>query len=133
MAFRPLGRGFLTGTLRDPGTLVEKDIRRPMPRFAPDLLSKNLELLDAFSAVARELSCSEAQLALAWVLARGDHVIPIPGTTSAAHLVENLGAVGVALGPDRVAQLDSLINERTVLGARYPAAVQAEIDTEEFA
>jgi aryl-alcohol dehydrogenase-like predicted oxidoreductase len=132
VAFSPLGRGFLTGTLRDPSVLVEKDIRRPMPRFAPDALPKNLELLDAFSALARELSCTKAQLAVAWVLGRGEHVIPIPGTTSVPHLVENLGAADVALGPTQIAHLDAIINERTVHGARYPAAVQAEIDTEEF-
>lgn len=132
VAFSPLGRGFLTGTLRDPSALAEKDIRRPMPRFAPESYRKNLALLEGLTALARELGCTPSQLALAWILARGEHVIPIPGTTSVPHLVEDLGAADVALSPAHVQRLDALINERTVHGARYPATVQTEIDTEEF-
>jgi aryl-alcohol dehydrogenase-like predicted oxidoreductase len=133
VAFSPLGRGFLTGTLRDPGALEAKDIRRPMPRFAPDTYARNLALLDPFAALASELGCTPAQLALAWVLSRGEHVIPIPGTTSVPHLLENLGAADVSLTLDDLRRLDALINQRTVTGARYPSATQAEIDTEEFA
>ncbi len=132
VAFSPLGRGFLTGTLRDPAMLESKDIRRPMPRFAPEAYAKNLALLERFAALAREVGCTPAQLALAWVLSRGDHVIPIPGTTSVPHLLDNLGAADISLAPDQLGQLDALINQRTVTGARYPAATQAEIDTEEF-
>ncbi len=103
-----------------------------MPRFAPDAYAANLALLEEFSAVARARGCTMAQLALAWLLAKAEDIVPIPGTTSLDHLTENAGAAAVALDADTVARLDRLINQRTVQGARYPAAVQAEIDTEEF-
>lgn len=132
VAFSPLARAFLTGTLRDVSGFDAKDIRRQMPRFAPDNYAKNLQLLDGVAEVAREAGCTLAQLALAWLLQRGPHVIPIPGTTSAAHLAENLGASGLALTPDQMARLDALVNQRTVAGPRYVPATQAEIDTEDF-
>jgi len=133
VAFSPLARKFLTGTLRDVALLEEKDIRRAMPRFGAENYAANLKLLDAYAAVARSVGCSMAQLALAWLLARGEHVIPIPGTTKVAHLSENMGALDVKLDTATIAQLDALINQGTVTGARYNAATQTEIDTEEFA
>ncbi len=132
VAFSPLARAFLTGALRDVSGFDAKDIRRGMPRFEPAHYAANLALLDGFGRVAREAGCTPAQLALAWLLARGERVIPIPGTTKLAHLEENLDAVDVVLGGGIVARLDALINQRTVTGARYNAATQAEIDTEEF-
>lgn len=132
VAFSPLARGYLTGALRDVSAFAPDDIRRPMPRFAPDTYAANLALLEEFSAVAKERGCTMAQLALAWLLAKGGDIVPIPGTTSLDHLTENAGAVAVALDAETVARLDRLINQRTVQGARYPAAVQAEIGTEEF-
>ncbi len=132
VAFSPLARAFLTGALRDVSGFDTKDIRRGMPRFEPAHYAANLALLDGFGTVAREAGCTPAQLALAWLLARGERVIPIPGTTQLAHLEENLGAADVVLGRAIVARLDALINQRTVAGARYSAATQAEIDTEEF-
>lgn len=132
VAFSPLGRGFLGGALRDVGTLDAKDLRRGMPRFEPARYAANLRLLDGFEAVARRLGCSDAQLALAWLLARGEHVIPIPGTTNPAHLEENLGGAGVSLDAATLAELDGLIHERNVAGGRYDAASQAGVDTEEF-
>jgi len=132
VAFSPLGRGYLAGALRDVGTLDEKDIRRPMPRFLPENYAKNLQLLDAVRSIAAEAGCTLAQLALAWLLRRDERVIPIPGTTSIAHLADNLGAAAVPLDTEQMARLDILVNQRTVTGARYSAAVQAEIDTEDF-
>jgi aryl-alcohol dehydrogenase-like predicted oxidoreductase len=132
VAFSPLARAYLTGRLRDVSSCYAKDIRRQMPRFAPDHYAKNLALLDGVAEVAREAGCTLAQLALAWLLHRGPHVIPIPGTTSVAHLAENLGASAVALTPAQIERLDALVNQRTVSGPRYTAATQAEIDTEEF-
>lgn len=132
VAFSPLARGFLTGTLRDVTAFEEKDIRRQMPRFAPDNYAANLRLLDGFGALAREAGCTPAQLALAWLLARGDHVVPIPGTRSTAHLEENVAAADIELPAEVVTRIDALINRQTVAGARYNAATQAEIDTEEF-
>ncbi len=132
VAFSPVARGYLTGTLRDVTGFEAKDIRRGMPRFDPANYAANLALLSGVEALAREAGCTMAQLALAWLLARGEQVIPIPGTTSLAHLEEDLGAADVVLPRHAVAELDALINQQTVLGARYNAATQAEIDTEDF-
>ncbi|WP_127997877.1 aldo/keto reductase [Piscinibacter defluvii] len=132
VAFSPLGRGFFGGALREVAGFVAGDIRCTMPRFEPANYAANLRLLDGFEAVARRLGCSDAQLALAWLLARGEHVIPIPGTTQLAHLEDNLGAADVALDAATLAELDALINARTVVGGRYDAAAQAGVDTEEF-
>jgi aryl-alcohol dehydrogenase-like predicted oxidoreductase len=132
VAFSPLARAFLTGTLQDPSTLHEKDLRRTMPRFAPDAHAANLRLLPGYLALARELGCSPAQLALAWLLARGEHVVPIPGTAQIVHLEDNLGATGVTLAPAHLQRLDALINRHTVRGPRYNAASQADVDTEDF-
>jgi aryl-alcohol dehydrogenase-like predicted oxidoreductase len=132
VAFSPLARGFLTGTLRDVSTLEAKDIRRAMPRFDAAANAANLGLLDEYARLARAAHASMAQLALAWVLARAAHVVAIPGTTCKAHLEENLGAATVELQPDLIARLDALINQRTVAGERYNPATQAEVDTENF-
>jgi aryl-alcohol dehydrogenase-like predicted oxidoreductase len=132
VAFSPLARGFLTGALRDVSALDAKDIRRGMPRFAPDRYAANLNLYDAFAIIAAEAGYTPPQLALAWLLAQGDHVIPIPGTTSPAHLAENVQAAGVAIDPSLLRRAGALINQHTVAGPRYNAATQTEIDTEEF-
>jgi aryl-alcohol dehydrogenase-like predicted oxidoreductase len=131
VAFSPLARGFLTGELRDVSTLPPKDIRLGMPRFQPDHFPANLTLLDGLAPLAREQGCTMGQLVLAWLLAQGDHIVPIPGTTDVAHLKENIGATRITLSRDVQARLDALINPRTVSGARYAPAVQVEIDTEE--
>ncbi len=132
VAFSPLGRGFLTGTLREVDRLDTKDIRRHMPRFQGECFARNLGLLDGLDALARRADATPAQLALAWLLARGEHVLPIPGTTSIAHLEENLGAAALSVDAGLIAELDALINPSTVAGSRYNAVTQAEIDTEEF-
>lgn len=132
VAFSPLARGFLPGTLRDVGTFDAKDIRRAMPRFAPDAYAKNLALADALKDLAVEAGCTPAQLSLAWLLAQGEHVVPIPGTTSIAHLDDDLGAAGLELPIEVLDRAGALINQQSVIGARYNAATQAEIDTEEF-
>jgi len=133
VAFSPLGRGFLTGELRDPGALPPKDIRHNMPRFQPDHFPRNLPLLDGLGAIAAEQGCTRGQLALAWLLAQGDHVIPIPGTTRLDHLRENAGAAALTVSAGVLARLDAIVNPRTVSGPRYNAATQKEIDTEEVA
>lgn len=132
VAFSPLGRGFLTGELRDVASLPPKDIRLAMPRFQGEHFTRNLELLPALSAVARDRGCTMAQLVLAWLLAQGEHIVPIPGTTRLDHLAENVRAVDVQLDATMRAQLNELINPHTVSGARYNAATQTEIDTEEI-
>ena len=130
--FSPVARGFLCGPL-DIAGFDAKDIRRTMPRFAPDNYAANLKLLPAYNALAQEAGCSPSQLALAWLLHKGDDLIPIPGTTSVEHLMDDLGAVDVRLSADLMARLEALINERTVAGDRYNAQANSEVDTEVFA
>jgi len=132
VAFSPTARAFLTGQLRDVSTLDAKDIRRGMPRFAPETYARNLALLPPYEALAREAGCTPAQLALAWLLSRGDHVIPLPGTTRVEHLRENLGAWDVQLSASVLARADALINQHTVTGGRYGAQSESEVDTERF-
>lgn len=132
VAFSPLGRGFLTGALTDPAALEQDDLRRKMPRFQTPHWSHNLTLLEPYRALAAAAGCTPAQLALAWLLQKAPHILPIPGTTSLTHLEENVAASALRLEAPLVAQLESLINPHTVSGARYSAATQSEIDTEEF-
>ena len=132
VAFSPLARGFLPGTLRDVSAFDAKDIRRAMPRFAPEAYAKNLTLADALKDLAAEAGCTPAQLSLAWLLAQGEHVLPIPGTTSIAHLDDDLAAAGLDLPIEVLDRIGALVNPQSVTGARYNAATQAEIDTEEF-
>jgi len=133
VAFSPVARGFLCNTLTEVDTLDAKDIRRAMPRFAPDNYAANRKLLPAYAQVAREVGCTSAQLAIAWLLQRGENIIPIPGTTSVSHLMEDLGALDVRLSPEVMATLDGLINQATVVGARYNPQNAQEVDTEAFA
>jgi aryl-alcohol dehydrogenase-like predicted oxidoreductase len=132
VAFSPLARGFLTGSLRDVTTLDTKDIRRAMPRFTEQNYTANTGLLPGYEAIAREADCTPAQLALAWLLHRGENIIPIPGTTRSAHLAENIAAADVRLSPAVMQQLDTLINQDRVVGERYSAQSQSEVDTETF-
>lgn len=131
VAFSPLARGFLGG-LEDVSAFEPKDIRRQMPRFDPANYAENLKLYRAYTAIAAEVGCTPAQLALAWLLAKGEDIIPIPGTTRQDHLQENLAAQAIELPRNILVRLDVLINQSTVVGTRYNAATQTEIDTEEF-
>ena len=133
VAFSPLARGYLTGRLTGIEHMEPKDIRRFMPRFDAQHYPANLKLLEPFGAIAEELGCTMGQLALAWLLRQGDHIIPIPGTGKLGHLVENARAAEVRLDPDTLARVGAIINQNTVSGPRYNAANQADIDTEEFA
>lgn len=132
VAFSPVARGFLCGDVLDVAALDAKDIRRAMPRFAPATYAANGRLLPAYRALAQQAGCSPSQLALAWLLQRGDHIIPIPGTTQVPHLLDDLGAAQVQLPADVLVALDALINERTVQGSRYNAQGNSEVDTEVF-
>ena len=132
VAFSPVARGFLCDSPLDLAALDAKDIRRSMPRFEPANYAANLGLMPAYLALAREASCSPAQLALAWLLHRAPYIVPIPGTTNLDHLADDLGASGVTLPPDLLASLDGLINQQTVHGARYGAQSAGEVDTESF-
>jgi aryl-alcohol dehydrogenase-like predicted oxidoreductase len=130
--FSPLARGFLCDAVHDVSQLDAKDIRRTMPRFDPDNHARNLTLLPAYRDLAREAGCTPAQLALAWLLHRGDNVIPIPGTTRVEHLREDLAAADLRLAADLIARLDALVNEHTVAGNRYSEQSNREVDTETF-
>ena len=132
VAFSPVARGFLCDELHDVAALDAKDIRRSMPRFAPDNYARNLQLLAPYRALAQELGCSAAQLALAWLLHKAAHIIPIPGTTSLAHVHDNLQALQVSLGSADIQRLEALIHAGNVAGARYNEQGTGEVDTENF-
>ncbi|MDB5912617.1 MAG: putative aldo-keto reductase [Ramlibacter sp.] len=132
VAFSPVARGFLADALHDVARLDAKDIRKTMPRFEPANYEANLKLLPGFKALAQEAACTPAQLALAWLLHKAPHVIPIPGTTSVEHLREDLAAADVKLSPGIIERAEALINQQTVQGNRYSAQSRVEVDTEEF-
>lgn len=132
VAFSPVARGFLADAVHDVQALVPGDIRRSMPRFAPGTHAANLRLLSEYRALAREAGCTPAQLALAWLLAQGPDILPIPGTSRIEHLQDNLGAADLKLSADVLARADALINQSTVAGPRYAAQSQLEVDTETF-
>jgi aryl-alcohol dehydrogenase-like predicted oxidoreductase len=119
VAYSPLGRGFLTGAIASPEDLAPDDWRRQNPRFQGENFEKNLELVRAVARLARSKRCTAAQLALAWVLARGEHIVPIPGTRSIPRLEENAGAVEVELTPDELAELDAIAPRDVAAGTRY--------------
>ena len=129
VAFSPVARGLLAGAVRT-DDYAEGDIRRGMPRFVGETLVYNLSLVNRFDALAREAGMTPAQLSLGWTLARGDHVVPIPGTTSIAHLEEDVAAATLTLGDDLIAQVDALFAPNALKGARYAAPMQKQIDTE---
>jgi aryl-alcohol dehydrogenase-like predicted oxidoreductase len=132
VAFSPVGRGALAGVLRDPAMLEEQDLRTKMPRFNTENWPHNLALIDRLAALAAGAGVTAAQLALAWVLSRGEHVHVIPGTTSLQHLADNHAAWGLSVPQDVLDAADALINEGTVAGHRYHDAIRPTIDTEEF-
>ncbi|MGO1885314.1 MAG: aldo/keto reductase [Citricoccus sp.] len=131
VAFSPVGRGFLAGTLRDPSALPEGDMRHRMPRFSAENYPANLALLDRLRAEAGRLGITPAQLSIAWLLAQGPDVLAIPGTTSAAHLQEDCAAEQVVLAPEDVARVGAIINHGTVHGHRYAEQQRTTIDTED--
>jgi aryl-alcohol dehydrogenase-like predicted oxidoreductase len=119
VAYSPLGRGFLSGQIRSVDDLAADDFRRVNPRFQGDNFDRNLELVDKVTALAAEKAVTPGQLAIAWVLAQGDDVVPIPGTKRIAYLEENLGAAGVELTADDLRQIDEVAPKGVALGDRY--------------
>ncbi len=117
--YSPLGRGFLTGAIRTPDDFEADDYRRSNPRFQGENFARNLELVDAVRDLATAKGCTPAQLALAWVLARGEHVVPIPGTRRIANLDDNLGALSVALSTRDLADIDAVFPLGAAAGTRY--------------
>ncbi len=117
--YSPLGRGFLTGEIRKPNDLDPSDWRHTNPRFQAEALEKNLALADEAKAMATRKRCTAAQLALAWVLAQGEDIVPIPGTKRVKYLEDNLGALNVTLSPDDLAMLDKVFPPGAATGERY--------------
>ena len=120
VAYSPLGRGVFTGSIRKLDDLAEGDYRRNSPRFTGDNLSRNLTLVDRLAEIAAEKKCRPAQLALAWLLARGQDILPIPGTKHINRLEENVGALQVQLTVEEVARLDAAFPAGAAAGNRYP-------------
>jgi aryl-alcohol dehydrogenase-like predicted oxidoreductase len=131
VCFSPTARGFLAGAIPAEDALAAGDLRRSMPRFQGEKLQRNLRLYQGFEVLAVKAGCTPAQLSLAWALSRGEHVVPIPGTTSLRHLEENFEARRLDIAPDLLAEIDRLIAPDAVAGARYAPATLAEVDTEE--
>ena len=126
--YSPLGRGFLTGAIRDTGQLAADDWRRNNPRFQAENLAHNLALVDAVTALAAARGCTPAQLALAWLLSRGPQVVPIPGTRSIARLDENAASAALTLTADELARLAAVLALQPVAGTRYPALAMAALN-----
>jgi aryl-alcohol dehydrogenase-like predicted oxidoreductase len=120
--YSPLGRGFLTGQIRRFEDLAEDDFRRHSPRFQGENFQKNLDLVARIGEIASEKGCKPSQLALAWLLAQGEEIVPIPGTKRRALLEENVGAVHVELTPEELARIDEAAPKGAAAGTRYPEA-----------
>ena len=120
--YSPLGRGFLTGRFRKPEDLPEGDRRRDFPRFQGENFERNFRLVEQVNALAAGKGCTPAQLALAWVLAQGQDIVPIPGTKRRKYLEQNVGALGVELTRQDLARLDEVARPEAVAGSRYPEA-----------
>ena len=128
VAYSPLGRGFLTGRFRRFEDLPESDYRRMSPRFQGENFQKNLDLVERVREIASEKQVTASQLALAWVLAQGDDVVPIPGTAHVAHLEENLKALDLALTPEDLARIDAVAPKGAAAGLRYPERAMAAVN-----
>jgi aryl-alcohol dehydrogenase-like predicted oxidoreductase len=123
VAYSPLGRGFLTGKIRASGDLAADDYRHSTPRFQGENLAKNLSLLTRIETLAKEKRCTPAQLALAWDLAQGNDIVPIPGTKRRKYLEENIAAIDVQLTPGDLVQIGEVLPRGSAVGLRYPEAV----------
>lgn len=127
VAYSPLGRAFLAGAVTDISTLAADDFRRVSPRFADEALAQNTRLVEALADLAFDLGAKPAQVALAWLLAKHDNVVPIPGTKRRAYLAENAAAATIRLTAEQVAALDTLFAPQAVAGARYNEAGMKDI------
>jgi len=125
VAYSPIGRGFLSGRIKSIDDLEPDDYRRNSPRFAGGNFQKNLDLVTRIEQLAREKGVTPAQLAIAWVLSRGNDIVPIPGSRRIPHLEENVAAVNIALSPDELARIDAEIG--TAVGDRYPDMTRVNV------
>jgi aryl-alcohol dehydrogenase-like predicted oxidoreductase len=129
VAYCPLGRGFLTGTVTDTDALDANDFRRRLPRFQGEALKRNGQLLPALHTFAAARDTTAGQVALAWMLAKHPHVVPIPGTKQARYMAENAAAGDLSLAEEEVQQLDSLFPPDIAAGERYPPPAMAGIES----
>jgi aryl-alcohol dehydrogenase-like predicted oxidoreductase len=128
VAYSPLGRGFLTGQFRSFDDLPADDYRRNTPRFQGENFQKNLDLVRRVEEIAIEKHCKPSQLALAWVLAQGDDIVPIPGTKHRKYLEENVGALNVNLSQEDLARIDEVFPPDVAAGKRYPDHMMAAVN-----
>ena len=128
VAYSPLGRGFLTGQIKQFEDLAENDYRRHSPRFQGENFQRNLQLVDRINQLAKAKNCSAPQLALAWVQGQGDHIFPIPGTKRIKYLEENLGALSVRLSPAEYAEMNAIAPKGVAAGLRYPMEMMGTVD-----
>src|SRR5688572_16831110 len=128
VAYSPLGRGFLTGQIKKPSDLAPDDWRHQNPRFQGENFQKNLDLVTRVEAIARKKNCTPAQLALAWVLARGEDIVPIPGTRNIKRLEENLASTRVKLTDGDLDRLDAVLPPGAASGTRYPEAAMKALN-----
>jgi aryl-alcohol dehydrogenase-like predicted oxidoreductase len=128
VAYSPLGRGFLSGRITSPDDFGEDDFRRDHPRFTGENFARNLELVDRVRELAASKGATPSQLAIAWVLAQGDDVVPIPGTKRRSYLEENLGALDVELTPEDLAAIEEVTPRGSVAGARYNPEMMANVN-----
>jgi len=126
--YSPLGRGFLTGQIRKVEDFEETDYRRLSPRFQGENFNKNLALVDKITEIAKRKNCTPSQLALAWVLAQGENIFPIPGTKRIKYLEENAGAVSIILTKEELKQLDDISPKGAAAGLRYPEAAMKSVN-----
>ena len=128
VAYSPLGRGFLTGQIKSFDDLAEDDYRRHSPRFQGENFDKNLELVGRIEEMAKEKGCNPAQLALAWVMAQGEDMVPIPGTKRRKYLEENAGALEVRLSEEDLRRIDEVAPKGVAAGTRYPEAMMGAVN-----
>ncbi|QJD99514.1 aldo/keto reductase [Massilia forsythiae] len=126
--YSPLGRGFLTGEIRSPDDFAADDWRRNNPRFMGENFAKNIALVDKVRDLAREAGCTPGQLALAWVLAQGPDIVPIPGTKRRSYLEQNVEAAAIDLGPAQLVELEAIFPRGAAAGSRYPEARMKLLD-----
>jgi aryl-alcohol dehydrogenase-like predicted oxidoreductase len=128
VAYSPLGRGFLTGQIKSPDDFADDDFRKNHPRFQGENFDRNIALVHEVEAMAADKGCTTAQLALAWVLAQGDDVVPIPGTRHSRYLDDNIGALDLKLSGQDLARLDEILPPGAAAGDRYHAQGMAAVN-----
>jgi aryl-alcohol dehydrogenase-like predicted oxidoreductase len=128
VAYSPLGRGFLTGQIKSPEDFAENDFRRFSPRFMGENFAKNLELVKKVEEIADAKKCTPAQIALAWVLSRGNDIVPIPGTKKIKYLEENAKSIDIKFTEEELKMLDDIFPKGVASGSRYPAAAMKMVN-----